>query len=84
MARKKKAERGPRSSAADRIHGALHPGGISPRAKTVKNTNINIRVTPAQKEEIAEIAQQLGVSVTDYFIELHNQAKAILVDRDIP
>lgn len=84
MARKKNTEPGPRKDAADRIKGALRPGGISSRAKTVKNTNINIRVTPAQKEEIAEIAQQLGVSVTDYLIELHNQAKAILVDRDIP
>lgn len=84
MARKKRATPKPQSEAANEIGDALRARAISPRSRPVRDTNINIRVTSELKQEITQLAEQLGVSVTDYITELHKQARAILVDREVP
>jgi len=84
MARKKSTSPDAQGDAAKQIGNALRARPLSPKSRAIKNTNVNIRVTHALKEEMTQLAEQLGVSLTDYIIALHRQAKAILVDREIP
>jgi len=67
-----------------KIGEALRISGIPTRQESARTARINMRVTPEAKEEVAAIAHQLGLSLTDYLLELHNQAKAILLDHEIP
>lgn len=46
-----------------------------------RNVRVNFNVTPQQHEEIRESAESCGLSVTDYFMRLHDLARRQLRHR---
>ena len=50
----------------------LHLDGLAPRES--KSTGINLRVSQREKEEIRKLAEKLGLSVSEYLLQLHRHA----------
>ena len=55
---------------------SIDPEAIS--AHEYRTAQFNIKLTERELESIRKMAKRLGVSVSDYLVELHRQAEAAM------
>jgi hypothetical protein len=68
-----------RTTALDDVKRRVTPGEIEDRV--AKTARIVFQLAPAEKRDIQEFASRLGLTVTDYFLNLHRMTKSIAAKR---
>lgn len=70
---KKKAK--PKKPSADLRNALADVEGLGRNRPVQKDTAIIFRVSAAEKEEIRDVAERLGLSVSGYLLDLHRIAR---------